>query len=89
MNRRISNLPQSILGASGSRKSLFRDILQTCPLDSKIWKEFFPKSMILKDQDFKKMSRFGKLPPNYSNAVRRKLTSCHPSMYLYGVSPMV
>jgi hypothetical protein len=24
-----------------------------------------------------------------SNAVLRKLTNCHPSMYLYGVSPMV
>ena len=30
-----------------------------------------------------------KTTASYSNAVLRKLTSCHPSMYLYGVSPSV
>jgi len=35
---------------SGTSKSLFRNILEINALNSKIWRQFFSKPMILKDE---------------------------------------
>jgi hypothetical protein len=42
--------PKTIFGGSKRAKSLFRNLLHISTLNSKIWREFFPKSMIPKDR---------------------------------------